>query len=79
MYRLLSIVSDDGKPDFVVDGTAAWFKEYSTEFWVIFIAGFLLGLAIPWLIKAIRAEFSQTGLNLDNEDENENNKNSNEN
>ena len=69
MYRLLSIVSDNGQPDFVVDGTAAWFKEYSTEFWVIFIAGFLLGVALSWIIKALKAEFSQTNLNNNNENE----------
>ena len=46
IWPLLDIVSDDGKPDFVVSGTSKLFEKYGSLLWLIFFTGLFLGILI---------------------------------
>ena len=46
IWPLLDIVSDDGKPDFVVSGTSKLFEKHGSLLWLIFFTGLFLGILI---------------------------------
>ena len=57
MNFLLSMVSDDGAPDFEItamDGVRAIFEEYGTELWLMFALGVIVGIILTNIYAYIR-------------------------
>ena len=57
MNFLLSMVSDDGAPDFEItamDGVRAIFEEYGTELWFMFALGVIAGIILTNIYAYIR-------------------------
>ena len=67
MYRLLSVVSDDGKPDFVVNGYP---KEFET-IWGIITAIFVIVFFIGCVILLLKANSKKNNIEDQNKENSE--------
>lgn len=72
----LDIVSDDGKPDFVVttgNNISRIFEEYGGELWLMFFLGIIAGIIIHgvarFLIKKLISKFFDETNNSKDQDE----------
>lgn len=75
MNFLLSMVSDDGAPDFEVtamDSARAIFEEYGTELWFMFALGIIAGIILTNIYAYIRyALFADKNSETQKEKDNE--------
>ena len=75
MNFLLSMVSDDGAPDFEItamDSVRAIFEEYGTELWFMFALGVIAGIILTNIYAYIRYTlFTKNGKTKDDTEEGE--------
>ena len=58
MREVYIMVSTDNNPEMGVDPIAIFFKEYSAEVWIVFLAGFITGILLTCCFLYIKKMYS---------------------